>query len=91
MLCYCAYMKRITVSLPDNVEAAVRREARRRGVAVSEIVRERIEGSPKTEAGRRIPFAAIGRSGKSDTARNIDTILAQEWTPSPKKADAGSR
>ena len=84
-------MKRITISLPDDVEAAVRREARRRGVPISEIVRERLEAPRQADSWRRIPFAAIGRSGQHDTARNIDTILAQEWDPSRGKADAGGR
>jgi hypothetical protein len=35
---------------------------------------------------RELPFAALGRSGHSDTAREMEELLEQEWT-----ADAGGR
>jgi Ribbon-helix-helix protein, copG family len=82
-------MKRITISLPDDVEAGLRREARRRGVGVSQVVRERL-AAPETES-RRVPFAALGRSGQPDTARRVDEILQTEWTPARAKSGAGSR
>ena len=91
-------MKRITISLPDQLEAAVQREARRRRIPVSQVVRERLEAG--REAGptvSRISFVALGRSGQHDTARRIDAILEAEWAPAvakpsaPGKARAGSR
>jgi Arc/MetJ-type ribon-helix-helix transcriptional regulator len=73
-------MKRTTISLPDDLAAALEREARRRRLSVSHVVREGLEahlgrGAPT----RRIPFAAVGRSGTHDTARNVDRILEAEW------------
>jgi hypothetical protein len=92
-------MKRITISLPDDLEATVQREARRRRIPVSQVVRERLEaGRGAGQTVPRIAFAALGRSGHHDTARNIDAILDAEWASErPKgsrqrsKLDAGNR
>lgn len=76
-------MKRITVSLPETLADAVDREARRRGVPVSEIVRRalttRLGWQPSDRP--QPAFACLGRSGHTDTARRIDEILAKEWGP----------
>lgn len=73
-------MKRTTISLPDELAAALEREAKRRRLPVSQVVREGIEAHLGRHDGpRRIPFAAIGHSGHRDTARNVDAILAAEW------------
>ena len=74
-------MKRTTISLPDNLAAALEREARRRGVPVSRIAREAIEARlGHTATGRRtLPFAALGRSGHHTTARDLEEILDSEW------------
>jgi hypothetical protein len=91
-------MKRITISLPDHLEAAVQREARRRRIPVSQVVRERLEARRGARPGEpRIPFAALGRSGQHDTARKIDAILQAEWAPhdpkrsTPRRVRAGGR
>ena len=74
-------MKRTTISLPDDLAAALQREAHRRRMPVSRIAREAIEaliGRP--HAGRRkLPFASLGRSGHHSTARDLEAILAAEW------------
>ncbi len=83
-------MKRITISLPDELGAAVHREARRRRLPVSQVIRERLELSTTgaSDSRRRISFAAIGRSGQRDTARRVDAILEKEWAPARGKASA---
>ena len=74
-------MKRTTISLPDDLAAALEREARRRGTPVSQIAREALAARYGHTGGRRvIPFAAIGHSGQRTTARDAETILAREWT-----------
>jgi len=75
-------MKRTTISLPDDLSAALEREARRRGVPVSQIAREAIEARlGRSDTGRRnVPFAALGRSGYHTTAQDIEEILEAEWT-----------
>jgi len=73
-------MKRTTISLPDALADALEREARRRRVPLSRVVREGLQAHlGRTGDRREIPFAAIGRSGTHDTARNVDEILSAEW------------
>lgn len=73
-------MKRTTISLPDELAAAVDREARRRRVPVSQIAREALEERLRRAEGRRqLAFAALGRSGHRTTARDAEKILAAEW------------
>jgi predicted transcriptional regulator len=73
-------MKRTTVSLPDDLAAALQREARRRRLPISQVAREALEAHlGRRGTARRISFAATGRSGHHDTARNVDAILAAEW------------
>ena len=74
-------MKRTTISLPDDLAAAVEREARRRRVPVSQVAREAFrERYGGARSGRRdLPFAALGRSGTHTTARDAERILDAEW------------
>ena len=73
-------MKRTTISLPDDLAAALEREARRRGIPVSQVAREAIEVRLGRSGPRRtLPFVALGRSGHRTTARDIDEILEAEW------------
>ncbi len=74
-------MRRTSISLPDDLATALEREARRRGVPVSQIAREAIEARlGRTPGARReLPFAALGRSGYRSTARDLEEILQAEW------------
>ena len=73
-------MKRTTISLPDELAAALEREARRRRVPVSQVAREALEAHlGRGAGGRDLSFKAIGRSGHRTTARDIEEILADEW------------
>jgi Arc/MetJ-type ribon-helix-helix transcriptional regulator len=75
-------MKRTTVTLTDELAVAVDREARRRRLSVSEILREAL-GAHLGLAGaepRHLPFAALGASGTRTTARELEEILADEWS-----------
>jgi Arc/MetJ-type ribon-helix-helix transcriptional regulator len=75
-------MKRTTVSLPDDLAGALEREARRRRLSVSQITREALAAHLGLggEKPRRLPFAALGASGHRTTARDLEEILAAEWT-----------
>ncbi len=79
-------MKRTTISLPDDLAAAVEREARRRRIPVSQLAREALEARLGTSRSgtRELPFAALGRSGHRTTAQDAEDILSVEW-------DAGDR
>lgn len=74
-------MKRTTISLPDDLAAALEREALRRRVPISRVAREAIEARlGRTTTGRReLPFASLGRSGRRSTARDLEEILEAEW------------
>jgi predicted transcriptional regulator len=82
-------MRRTTISLPDELADALEREARRRAMPASAIARDALSaylgiGGPDDQ--RELPFAALGRSGHSDTAREMEELFEQEWT-----ADARGR
>lgn len=76
-------MKRTTISLPEDLAAAAEREARRRRTSVADVARaalaEHLGFSGRSR--RRLPFAAIADSGRTDTAANFEEILAREWHP----------
>ena len=75
-------MKRTTVTLPDDLAGALEREARRRRLSVSHVTREALAAHLGLAGGerRRLPFAALGASGHRTTARDLEEILAAEWT-----------
>ena len=78
---YDVRMKRISISLPDRMAAALKREAVRRRVPVSHVVREAVEAKlPFTAPRRSLPFASLGRSGHTSTSEDIDEILSVEWS-----------
>ena len=69
-------MTRITISVPDDIAQRIAREAKRTGKSVSELIREALSLRQK-QGRRRLPIAALGRSGTKHTARNADAILAE--------------
>jgi len=69
-------MKRTTVMLPDDVEARLRLEARRRGVPIAAVVREAVEHHlPATQPGRALSFVAIGEGGPADASERVDEYV----------------
>jgi len=78
-------MKRSTISLPDDLARDMAREAERRRVSVSEVARDALREHLHAPARSNLPFVGIGRSGRRDTARRAEEILAREW------GDAGGR
>ena len=74
-----AYMRRTTVKLPDDLDARLRHEAKRRGTTVSELTREAIQTLLAAPQGkRRLLAAGAGASGRSDISERIEEILASE-------------
>ena len=78
-------MKRITISIPDDLAAELERESRRARKSVSEIARKAIEARvrphPIVDGKRVLPFIGIGRSkGDGNIARDMEEIMAREWT-----------
>jgi len=75
-------MKRTTISLPDDLAAALEREARRRRIPVSQVAREAIEArlGLSDESPREIPFIGIAESRDSEwTAETSEEYLARFW------------
>ncbi len=70
-------MKRTTVKLPDELDARLRREARRRGTTVADITRQAISEHLGVDT-RRLGAAAAGRSGRTDVSVRIEEILGEE-------------
>jgi predicted transcriptional regulator len=76
-------VKRTTVKLPDELDARLRQEARRRGVTVSELTRTAIEGLVGSDRRRKLGAAAAARSGRSDVSERIEEIVTSEVGGSP--------
>ena len=74
-------MRRTTISLSDDLGAALDREAHRRRSSRSEIAREALRRHLGLEQDRKreIPFAAIGRSAGGRPAAELEEALAEEW------------
>ena len=74
-------MKRTTIALPDELDAALRREADRRSTSVSDVARgllvEGLTGSK--EKPRRIPWAGIVHDPETVPAERLDDEL-EGWT-----------
>lgn len=70
-------MKRTTITLPDELDAALRREADRRSTSVSDVARgllvEGLTGSK--EKPRRIPWAGIIHDPEMVPAERLDDGL----------------
>lgn len=78
-------MKRITISIPDDLADALERKSRRERKSVSEIARKAIEARvrplPIVDGKRVLPFIALGRSeSDGNIARDMEEIMAKEWT-----------
>jgi Ribbon-helix-helix protein, copG family len=75
---YAGIMKRTTVMLPDDVEARLRVEARRRGVPIAEVVREAVERHlPAPEPGRPLSFFDVGEGGPADASERVDEYVGR--------------
>lgn len=85
-------MQRTTLSLPDELMGRLRREARRRESSVSDVAREALrEHFGLDGKRRRIGFAAIGRSGHTDTAERAEEVLAEMADEIEEDAFGGRR
>lgn len=79
-LCQHEGMKRITIAMPDDVAHAISREAKRRDVSTSEVIRVAVIAQLGLGTRRReLPFANLGSSGEPDIAERMEEILAEEW------------
>lgn len=71
-------MKRTTVILPDEIEARLRREARRRGTSIAEVAREALAAYLPTPPQGRLGFTAISEADAGDLSERVDEIVSEE-------------
>jgi predicted DNA-binding protein len=75
-----AYMKRTTVKLPDELDARLRLEAKRRGMTISELTREAVQAHLDGGGRRMLLAAGAGQSGRNDISERIEELLRGEWS-----------
>jgi len=73
-------MKRTTISLSDDLAGLVEREAARREMSISELVRLALTRLLRPEGGREIPWAGLVREPEMVYGADLDEALAEEWT-----------
>lgn len=77
-------MKRTTISLPDDLAILVEREAERRSISVSHLVRLSLMKMLQPEGGREIPWAGVVREPEMVYGAALDEALGEaldrEWT-----------
>ena len=71
-------MRRTTVKLPDELDARLRHEARRRGVTIADVTRAALEEHLGVGRRRKLSAGAAGRSGRSDISESIEEIIGAE-------------
>ncbi len=79
--------------LDDEVDARLRREARRTGTTVSALVREAIERTygPEARPRRALAFIGVGDSGLGDASERIDDLLLGDLVEEQRLAgDSGT-
>lgn len=70
-------MKRITMSLPDDLAARVEHEARRRNQSVSELIRESLARDVGGDRERKIAWAGMIDDASLPTAERFEDALAE--------------
>jgi predicted DNA-binding protein len=73
-------MKSIKVSLPDELDARLRMEAKLRDVTLSELIREAINAYVGGATRRSLLSAGAGRSGHADVSERIEALLNEAWS-----------
>ncbi len=64
--------------LPDDVDARLRFEARRRGSSIADVVREAIERQlPPLRDHGRLSFFAVGEGAPADASERVDELVGQ--------------
>jgi Arc/MetJ-type ribon-helix-helix transcriptional regulator len=74
-------MKRVTITLPDDLAELVDSEAQRRQTSVSEVIRGFITLglAESPERPREIPWAGLFNDPGMTPAEHLDEFLAKNW------------
>lgn len=70
-------MKRTTIMLPEETDARLRLEARRRGTSVAEVAREAIEKQLPPPPDGRLSFFALGDGSPRDASERVDELVGK--------------
>lgn len=70
-------MKRTTIMLPEEVEARLRFEAKRRGTSIAEVVREAVEMHLPAPGEGALSFSAIGEGSPPDASERVDEFVSK--------------
>ena len=71
-------MARTTISMPEDLARMAQREAQRRGVSLSAVVRQALEQHLYRYRGRKLPWQGIVNRGVP-AARALDAELDRDW------------
>lgn len=74
---YAVCVKRTTIMLPDDVDARLRLEARRRGLSIAQVAREAIERELPPPTDGRLGFFAVGDGSPRDASERVDELVAR--------------
>jgi predicted DNA-binding protein len=74
---YAVCVRRTTIMLPDEVDARLRLEARRRGVSVAQVAREAIERELPPQTDGPLSFFAIGDGASRDASERVDELVSK--------------
>jgi Ribbon-helix-helix protein, copG family len=75
---YAVCMRRTTIMLPDDLDARLRLEAKRRGVSIADVAREAIERHlPSPSPDGRLSFFAIGEGSPPDASERVDEFVGR--------------
>ena len=78
MMRYAICVKRTTIMLPDEIDARLRIEARRRGSSIADVAREAIERQlPAAPADGALSFFSIGDGSPKDASERVDELVSK--------------
>lgn len=72
-------MPRTTISMPEDLAQMAQREAQRRGVSLSAVVRQALEQHLYKHRGRKLPWQGLV-DRDAPAARDLDAELGRDWT-----------
>ena len=84
-------MQRLTISLPDDLAADLRRKAQLCRKSLSEVVRDAlVEHEAKADAtAPMLPFVGIVKAGGFRSIEEMDAELEAHWPEAIKRGSAG--
>lgn len=86
---YAVCVKRTTIMVPDDLDALMRQEARRRGVSIADVARRALERDlPSPAKDGRLSFFAVGEGGPDDVSEHVEDYVGHAMgsreTPRPR-------